>query len=41
VCGTGYRATIAASILQGRGFDLKVLIEGGATDVIAATSNPS
>lgn len=40
VCGTGYRATIAASILQDRGFDLRVLIEGGATDVIAATSNP-
>lgn len=38
VCGTGYRATIAASILQSRGFDLKVLAESGATEVLAHAS---
>jgi hydroxyacylglutathione hydrolase len=38
VCGTGYRATIAASILQGRGFELRVLADGGATEVLAAAS---
>jgi glyoxylase-like metal-dependent hydrolase (beta-lactamase superfamily II)/rhodanese-related sulfurtransferase len=38
VCGTGYRATIAASLLQRVGFDLRVLAEGGATDVIEAAS---
>ena len=38
VCGTGYRATIAAGIVQGRGFEPMVLAEGGATDVLAKTS---
>lgn len=38
VCGTGYRATIAAGIVQGRGFEPMVLAEGGATDVLAHTS---
>ncbi|HZD24422.1 MAG TPA: rhodanese-like domain-containing protein, partial [Acidimicrobiia bacterium] len=39
VCETGYRATIAASIVQARGFVPMVLAEGGATDVLAKTSN--
>lgn len=39
LCGSGYRATIAAGILQDRGFDPVVLIEGGATDVLRQTSN--
>ncbi|MGB8360370.1 MAG: MBL fold metallo-hydrolase [Acidimicrobiia bacterium] len=38
ICETGFRAGIAASILQNRGFDPVVLIEKGATDVLAATS---
>ncbi len=38
LCGSGYRATMAAGILQNRGFDPVVLIEGGATDVLAQTS---
>ena len=38
VCGAGYRATIAASLLQRVGFDLRVLAEGGATDVIELAS---
>lgn len=38
VCGTGYRATIAAGIVQGRGFVPMVLAEGGATDVLAQAS---
>ncbi|MFP4073823.1 MAG: MBL fold metallo-hydrolase [Actinomycetota bacterium] len=39
LCGSGYRATIAAGILQDRGFEPVVLIEGGATDVLRQTSN--
>ncbi|MFZ0014688.1 MAG: MBL fold metallo-hydrolase [Acidimicrobiia bacterium] len=39
VCGTGYRATIAAGIVQSRGFRPVVLADGGATDVLAAASN--
>ncbi len=38
VCGTGYRATIAAGIMQGRGFEPRVLANGGATEVLAHTS---
>lgn len=38
VCGTGYRATIAASIVQARGFEPMVLADGGATNVLAVTS---
>lgn len=38
LCGTGYRATIAAGIVQSRGFEPMVLATGGATDVLAATS---
>jgi len=38
VCGTGYRATIAAGIVQARGFEPMVLAEGGATDVLAHAS---
>lgn len=40
-CGTGFRASIAAGILQSRGFEPIVLTQGGATDVLAATSNPA
>ena len=40
VCGTGYRATIAAGIVQRRGFKPMVLAEGGATDVLSHTSKP-
>ncbi|HUG31878.1 MAG TPA: MBL fold metallo-hydrolase [Acidimicrobiia bacterium] len=39
VCGTGFRASIAAGILQSRGFEPIVLTEDGATDVLAVTSN--
>lgn len=39
LCGSGYRATMAAGILQDRGFDPVVLIERGATDVLHQTSN--
>jgi glyoxylase-like metal-dependent hydrolase (beta-lactamase superfamily II)/rhodanese-related sulfurtransferase len=39
VCGTGYRATIAAGIVQSRGFQPIVLADGGATDVLATASN--
>ena len=37
-CGSGYRASTAAGILQARGFEPIVLTDGGATDVIARTS---
>lgn len=37
-CGSGYRASIAAGILQDRGFEPVVLATGGATDVIERTS---
>lgn len=33
-CGSGYRATTAAGILKDRGFEPRVLIEGGATEVL-------
>lgn len=39
VCGTGYRASIAAGILQERGFEPVALIEAGATEVLSYTSN--
>lgn len=39
VCGTGYRATIAAGIIQARGFEPMVLADGGATDVLEQMSN--
>lgn len=39
LCGSGYRATIAAGILQDRGFEPVVLAEGGAIDVLRQTSN--
>jgi glyoxylase-like metal-dependent hydrolase (beta-lactamase superfamily II) len=38
VCGSGYRATMAAGILQDRGFESIVFADGGATDVLAQTS---
>jgi hydroxyacylglutathione hydrolase len=38
VCETGFRAGIAASVLQHRGFDPIVLTDKGATDVLALTS---
>ncbi len=38
VCGTGYRATIAASMVQARGYEPVVLAEEGATEVLAAAS---
>ena len=41
VCGSGYRASIAASILQDRGFEPVVLSHGGATDLLhRASKNP-
>lgn len=41
VCGSGYRASIAAGILQDRGFEPVVLTEGGATDVLESASKTS
>jgi glyoxylase-like metal-dependent hydrolase (beta-lactamase superfamily II)/rhodanese-related sulfurtransferase len=38
VCGTGYRATIAAGIIQGQGYKPVVLAEAGATEVLEETS---
>ena len=38
-CGSGYRAAIAAGILQSRGFEPVILAEGGATNVLQQTSN--
>lgn len=38
-CGTGYRATIAASFMQQRGFQPVVLANAGVTDVLAIGSN--
>lgn len=38
VCGSGYRASIAAGILQDRGFEPVVLSHGGATDLIRRAS---
>jgi rhodanese-related sulfurtransferase len=37
-CGSGYRASIAAGILQDRGFEPVVLATGGATDVVERKS---
>lgn len=34
VCGSGYRAAVAGGILQDRGFEPIVLIDGGAEDVL-------
>lgn len=39
-CASGYRATAAATLLQSQGFEPIALIRNGATEVIAATSNP-
>ena len=38
-CGTGYRANIAASLLGSTKYDLRVLGEGGVTDVLSELSN--
>lgn len=38
VCGSGYRASIAAGILQDRGYQPRVLADAGATDVLAEAS---
>lgn len=40
-CGSGYRASIAAGILQDRGFEPVVLTSGGATEVLEETSKGS
>jgi hydroxyacylglutathione hydrolase len=41
VCGSGYRASIAAGILQDRGYEPVVLSDGGATDLLGRVSNGS
>jgi len=38
-CETGYRANLAASILEGEGYDLHVLADAGVTDVLTNMSN--
>lgn len=38
VCGSGYRASIAAGVLQDRGFEPVVLAHGGATDLVDRVS---
>lgn len=38
LCGTGYRATIAAGIMQRQGFQPVVLSDAGATEVLRETS---
>jgi hydroxyacylglutathione hydrolase len=38
-CETGYRASIAASVLASRGFETVVLIDNGVTDVLGRLSN--
>ena len=38
-CGTGYRATIAASFLENEEFDPVVLVDAGVTEVLSALSN--
>jgi glyoxylase-like metal-dependent hydrolase (beta-lactamase superfamily II)/rhodanese-related sulfurtransferase len=38
VCGSGYRANIAAGILQDRGYQPVVLSDGGATEVLRVMS---
>lgn len=40
VCGTGYRASIAAGLIQNEGFQPIVLADAGATEVLRETSNP-
>ena len=41
VCGSGYRASIAAGILQDRGYEPVVLSTGGATHLLGRMSNSS
>ncbi|HEU4895032.1 MAG TPA: MBL fold metallo-hydrolase [Acidimicrobiia bacterium] len=41
VCGSGYRASIAAGILQDRGYEPVVLSDGGATDLLGRMSKSS
>ena len=38
-CGTGFRASIVASVLRGRGFEPIVLADHGVTDVLGRLSN--
>lgn len=38
-CETGYRANLAASMLEAEGYDLRVLAGAGVTDVLANLSN--
>jgi glyoxylase-like metal-dependent hydrolase (beta-lactamase superfamily II)/rhodanese-related sulfurtransferase len=38
-CETGYRANLAASILESEGHELRVLVGAGVTDVLADLSN--
>ena len=38
-CDTGYRANLAASILEANGYELRVLAGAGVTDVLADLSN--
>lgn len=40
-CATGYRATIAASFLQTRGFEPIVLVDAGVTEVLRAMAEMS
>ena len=40
-CGSGYRAAIAAGILQNRGFETVLLIDDGTSDVLHGMSEPS
>ena len=39
-CASGQRAGIAASLLQGRGFEPIVLVDAGVPDVLRVASNP-
>ena len=41
LCGTGYRATIAAGIVQRHGYQPIVLAEAGATEVLQEASKPA
>lgn len=38
ICRTGHRATMAASILDGRGVPVRVVAEGGVPDVLASAA---
>jgi len=38
-CSTGYRASIAASVLEGRGYEPIVLADAGVTELLPALSN--